>query len=60
MHPVWTFIMVFSIIMAFISFYEGPKLLKNIEDKKTKAYALIGLISVWGVIALLAIEKAGF
>jgi hypothetical protein len=35
-------------------------LLKGIEDKKTKAYALIGLISVWGVIALLAIEKAGF
>ena len=60
MHPVWTFVMVFSIIMAFISFYEGPKLLKNIEDKKTKAYALIGLISVWGVIALLANEKAGF
>lgn len=60
MHPVWTFVMVFSIVMAFLSFSEGPKLLKNIEDKKTKAYALIGLISVWGVIALLAIEKAGF
>lgn len=60
MHPVWTFIMVLSIIMVFISFYEGPKLLKNIESKKSKAYALIGIISVWGVIALLAIEKAGF
>lgn len=60
MHPVWTFIVILSIVMVFVSYLEGSKILKNITDKRTKAYALISMISVWGVILLVALEKSGF
>ena len=59
MHPVWTFIMIFSTAMFAISFYEGPKLLRKIESKSTRTYVLISIIGIWGALLLLAVEKAG-
>ncbi|HRG61585.1 MAG TPA: hypothetical protein PLP75_01055 [Burkholderiales bacterium] len=60
MHPGWTFIMIFSTAMLAISFYEGPKLLRKIDSKSTRIYALISIIGIWGALLLLAVEKAGF
>lgn len=59
-HPVWLFLMVFSCIMLVISFYEGKSVTKNIEKKSTKIYIQIALMAFWGVLILLALDKAGY
>lgn len=59
-HPAWMLLMVISVIMVFVSFYEGKRLTQNITKKSTKFYVQFSIIAVWGVIALFALGKAGY
>lgn len=59
-HPGWMLLMLLSVIMVFISFYEGRKITKNLVSKSTKFYVQFSIIAIWGSIALFALGKAGY
>lgn len=59
-HPVWFFLIIFSCIMAVISFYEGKNITRNIEKKSSKIYVQIALLAFWGFLILFALDKAGY
>lgn len=62
MNLFWIFYMVFSIIMTFLSSYESRRLLKKMGtlDSRTRAYVVISLVSFWGIMALISMDKAGY
>lgn len=59
-HPGWMLLMVVSVIMVFVSLYEGKRITKNLVDKSTKFYVQFSIIAIWGSIALFALSKAGY
>lgn len=57
MNSIWMLVLIFGIVMFFLTFIQGPKLLSIIKEKKSKNLALIGMLGGWGIIILIGIAR---